>query len=200
MAEPGLHVRGVLALAAASASLALASCASDESAGAAASASTRTPPAPRLGRAVTPADAARLDPQVFARDGRGLPPGSGTAAIGKPLYDARCASCHGPGGAGGNSGTLARRKPLAELPGHDRSIGEYWPYAPTVFDYVKRAMPLDAPGSLSDDECYAITAYLLHANGLIGEHEAIDAERLPRVRMPNRDGFVRQPAPPITGP
>ena len=149
------------------------------------------PTAPRLGKPLAPADAARLDPIVFAASGRGLPPGSGTAALGKPLYDARCASCHGAGDAGGNSGTLARRKPLAELPGHDRSIGEYWPYAPTVFDYIRRAMPLDAPGSLSDDECYALTAYLLHANGLIEEQDVMDAQSLPKVKLPNRAGFRR---------
>jgi cytochrome c len=128
-------------------------------------------------------------------DGQGLPPGSGGAALGKPIYVERCASCHGETGEGpkyerlvGGYGTLATDKPI-------RSIGRFWQYATTLWSYIRRAQPFDEPGSLTADQVYAVTAYLLHLNGIIGEQEVMDAKSLPLVQMPNRDGFVPDPRP-----
>lgn len=145
-------------------------------------------PSPRLGRALSHAEAARWDSSVFP-DGRGLPPGRGNAVEGAPLFAARCAACHGAGGRGATAEELAGGTGALNSAAPDKTIGLYWPYATTIFDFTRRAMPMNAPGSLSADEVYALTAYLLFANGIIGERTEIDAETLPRVRMPNRDGF-----------
>jgi cytochrome c len=132
-------------------------------------------------------------------DGTGLPPGSGTVAQGREVYNQRCASCHaedlnGPMGAlAGGMGTLKSDKPL-------RTVGSYWPYASTLWDYVRRAMPFDAPRSLSDDEVYAVSAYVLFRNGIIGENETMDAKTLAQVKMPNRDGFYPDPRPDVFNP
>jgi cytochrome c len=130
-------------------------------------------------------------------DGTGLPPGSGTAALGKPIYAERCASCHGPNGADGKydrlvggRGTLTTAKPVL-------TIGSFWPYAPTLWSYINRAKPVDEPGSLTSEQVYAVTAYLLFLNGIIGEHDVMDARTLREVRMPNRDGFVSDPRPDV---
>jgi cytochrome c len=150
---------------------------------------------PNLGRHATPAEIAAWDITI-APDGQGLPPGSGTAGAGAPIYAARCQSCHGERGGGqpndrlvGGQGTLAGPAPV-------RTIGSFWPYATTVFDYVRRAMPYQQPHSLTNDEVYALTAYLLHLNGVIAEGEAMNAQTLPRVRMPNRDNFILAYPPP----
>jgi cytochrome c len=148
------------------------------------------PEGPRLGQPLEPTAIATLDITVFP-DGTGLPPGQGTAVEGKAIYDARCAACHGPNGSGGSAEELAGgRNPLTHAE-PDKTIGTYWPYASTVFDFIRRSMPLDAPRSLSNDETYAVTAYLLHANGIIGERDRLDAATLPKIRMPNAAGFVR---------
>lgn len=147
------------------------------------------PEGPRLGRPATPEEIAAQDINVFP-DGTGLPPGKGMAAEGQPVYEARCASCHGPKGMGGSAGELAGGSPLTG-PHPDRTIGIYWPYATTIFDFVRRSMPLNAPRSLTDDQVYAVTAYLLHINGIIGERVEMNAKTLPEVKMPNREGFVR---------
>jgi cytochrome c5 len=133
-------------------------------------------------------------------DGRGLPPGKGSYETGKALYTAKCAACHGPDLAGigavggdkliGGRGSLASGKPV-------KTIESYWPYATTVFDFVKRAMPFDAPGSLGNDEVYAITAYVLGEANVIGKDQVIDAVTLPKVQMPNRDGFIADPRPDV---
>lgn len=133
-------------------------------------------------------------------DGRGLPAGKGDYEAGKALYAAKCAACHGADLAGigevggdkliGGRGSLASGKPV-------KTIESYWPYATTVFDYVKRAMPFNAPGSLSDDEVYSITAYVLAEANLIGKDEVMSATTLPKVQMPNRDGFVPDPRPDV---
>jgi S-disulfanyl-L-cysteine oxidoreductase SoxD len=128
-------------------------------------------------------------------DGRGLPEGSGTAREGAPLYAALCAACHGARSEGGIGGAVAGRIPGDAFDFGDgmegpRTIGSYWPYATTVFDYVRRSMPWDRPGSLSDEEVYRITAYLLFLNEIIGEDEVMDRETLPAVGMPARDRFV----------
>jgi S-disulfanyl-L-cysteine oxidoreductase SoxD len=130
-------------------------------------------------------------------DGTGLPLGSGTAAQGKPIYTERCAACHGPSGADGKYdplvggwGTLTTDKPIL-------TIGSFWPYAPTLWSYIRRAQPVDEPGSLTPEQVYAVTAYLLYLNGIIGEHDVMDARTLPQVRMPNREGFVTDPRPDV---
>lgn len=144
---------------------------------------------PRLGQPLEPAAVAALNITVFP-DGTGLPPGQGTAAEGKAVYEAKCAACHGPNGSGGSAEELAGgRNPLSSAE-PDKTIGTYWPYASTVFDFIRRSMPLDAPRSLSADETYAVTAYLLHANGIVGERDPINASTLPKIRMPNAAGFV----------
>jgi S-disulfanyl-L-cysteine oxidoreductase SoxD len=133
-------------------------------------------------------------------DGRGLPPGSGTHEQGKEVYMAQCAGCHGEQLEGiaelggdkliGGRGSLASGSPI-------KTVESYWPYAPTVFDYIKRAMPLPAPGSLSDDEVYALTAFILAEADIIDRDETMDAQTLPEVEMPNRGGFVPDPRPDV---
>jgi len=144
---------------------------------------------PNLGREVKPAEIAAWDISI-PPDGSGLPAGSGTATAGEAVYNAQCASCHGVKGVGGPAdplaggiGTLASQKPV-------KTIGSYWPYATTLFDYVRRAMPFNAPQSLSNAEVYAVSAYLLSLNGIIDPAARMDAKTLPQVKMPNRDGFV----------
>ena len=151
---------------------------------------------PNLGVPATPEQIAGWDLSIEP-DGTGLPPGSGDAQAGEAVYRAKCLACHGAEGAGqpndrlaGGHGTLTDAAPV-------RTIGSYWPYATTVFDYVRRAMPYTMPQSLTNDEVYAVTAYLLHLNGIIGERDVMNAATLPAVRMPNRDNFVvAYPAPP----
>ncbi|MBS1212437.1 MAG: uncharacterized protein H6R26_1053 [Proteobacteria bacterium] len=149
---------------------------------------------PKLGLPATPAEVAAWSMNVFP-DGRGLPAGSGTAIEGKLVYDGRCASCHGPAGTGGSAEELAGAQHGLTGPSPDKTVGTYWPYATTIFDFVRRSMPLDAPGSLSNDQIYAVTAYLLNINGIIDERAEISAATLPQVKMPNRDGFVSIDAP-----
>jgi mono/diheme cytochrome c family protein len=144
---------------------------------------------PNLGREATPAEIAGWDISI-PPDGKGLPRGGGTAATGAAVYAAKCQSCHGEKGAGqpndrlvGGQGTLAGPTPV-------RTVGSYWPYATTVFDYVRRSMPYQEPQSLTNDEVYGLTAYLLHLNGIIAESAVMNAQTLPHVRMPNRDNFI----------
>lgn len=124
-------------------------------------------------------------------DGAGLPPGRGTVAAGEQVFKAKCAACHGPTGTEGPRDKLVGEK----LP--VKTIGSFWPYATTVFDYIRRAQPFDKPGSLTDDEVYAVTAWLLFRNQIIAADQVIDATTLPQVRMPNRDGFVPDPRPAV---
>ncbi|WP_295637545.1 cytochrome c [uncultured Methylibium sp.] len=144
---------------------------------------------PRLGRPVSPEQAATWDRSVFP-DGRGLPAGRGSAVEGGPLFDRHCAACHGAGARGASAEELAGGSEPLTSATPDKTIGLYWPYATTIFDFTRRAKPMGAPGSLSADEVYALTAWLLFANGVIGERDEMNASTLPRVRMPNRDGFV----------
>jgi cytochrome c len=149
-----------------------------------------------VGRAPKSDDLKAIDIDVTP-DGAGLPPGSGTAAAGKDVYTRRCETCHGPTGkegpqdvlVGGN-GSLATAKP-------QKTIGSYWPYATTLWDYIRRAMPFDHPGTLTADEIYGTTAYLLFLNGIVGEHDIVDQSTLPKVQMPNRNGFTADPRPDI---
>lgn len=147
------------------------------------------PEGPGLGQPATAQELASDAIDVFP-DGSGLPAGRGNAGEGKPLYDAQCAGCHGMKGSGGSGGELAGNSAL-NGPHPDQTVGNYWPYATTIFDYIRRAMPQHAPRSLSDDQVYAVTAYLLHLNGIISEQADMNARTLPEVRMPNREGFVR---------
>src|SRR6266404_4281371 len=147
--------------------------------------------APRFGQPITSADLAPWDISI-APDGVGLPPGSGTPAQGATVYAERgCALCHGEKGSGGPSGALVGGGPLNST---DRDpaklIGNYWPYATTIFDYTRRAMPWQQPKTLTDNEVYALTAYILALNKIIGENDVMNAETLPNVKMPNRDGFI----------
>jgi S-disulfanyl-L-cysteine oxidoreductase SoxD len=147
--------------------------------------------APRYGQPITPADLAAWDISI-APDGVGLPPGSGTPAQGATVYAERgCALCHGDKGSGGPSGPLVGGGPLNST---DRDpvklIGNYWPYATTIFDFTRRAMPWQQPKTLTDNEVYVLTAYILALNKIIGENEVMNAETLPKVKMPNRDGFI----------
>jgi S-disulfanyl-L-cysteine oxidoreductase SoxD len=122
-------------------------------------------------------------------DGEGLPPGRGTVVAGEQVYKAKCIACHGPTGTEGPMDKLVgERLPV-------KTIGSFWPYATTVFDYIRRAQPFDKPGSLTDEEVYALTAWLLFRNNIISADQVIDADTLPKVRMPNRDGFVPDPRP-----
>lgn len=149
--------------------------------------------APGLGVAVDGQAALLADPTVFA-DGTGLPPGAGSAVQGAALYAQHCARCHGERGGGGVGGPLAGApQAWRDDPHPAKTIGQFWPHATTVFDYVRRAMPMDRPGSLAASEVYALTAYLLHLNGVWDARQPLDATTLPQVRMPNRDGFVVAP-------
>jgi cytochrome c len=131
----------------------------------------------------------------YPADGRGLPPGSGNYAQGEKVYQVKCVACHGDQLQGtkvgdrltGGRGTLVNNSPTKAPV---KTVESYWPYATTIFDYVKRAMPFNAPGSLSDDETYAVVAYILGEANIIGKNEIVSASTLPQVQMPNRNGFV----------
>lgn len=152
-----------------------------------------------IGRPATPAEIAGWNIDV-GRDGSNLPEGRGTVSHGREVFNQQCATCHGDKGGGGvgdrlvgGQGTLGTAKPI-------RTVGSYWPYATTLFDYIRRAMPQNAPQSLSNDDVYAVSAYLLSLNGLIAADAALDAKSLAAIKMPNRDGFVRDPRPDVKNP
>lgn len=149
-----------------------------------------------LGRPATEAEMRPWDIDV-SPTGEGLPPGQGTVTQGAAVYAAKCAACHGPTGKEGpkdrlvgGRNTLATDKPI-------RTIGSYWPYPTTLYDYIYRAMPFNAPQSLSPDEVYSVIAWLLQQNEIITEDQVIDAQTLPQITMPNRDGFVPDPRPDV---
>ncbi len=150
-----------------------------------------------LGRAATAADIA-AHAGLVGPSGAGLPAGRGTAMQGRKLYAERCASCHGPKGEGagnypaliGGRGTLGSTHPLL-------TVGSYWPFASTVWDYVNRAMPYTTPGTLQPDEVYSLTAYLLAMNRIIPEEFELNERNLAQVKMPNRNGFVADPRPDV---
>ena len=143
---------------------------------------------PNLGQPITPSDLAPWDISVMP-DGTGLPPGSGTAVQGAPIFAQKCAACHGENGKGGEATMVTAGPPRATLDG-GKTIANFWPYATTIFDFIRRAMPANAPKSLTDQEVYALTAYLLSLNKLIGETDVIDAKTLPAVKMPNVNNFI----------
>lgn len=162
----------------------------------AASAAAAEPPRFGLGSTATPEQLAAEDIDVRA-DGAGLPPGQGSVEQGAALFAGACASCHGERGEKavisalqltGGRGTLAS-------PAAVQTVGSYWPYATTLFDYVRRAMPFEAPQSLTPDQVYAVTAYVLRLNGIVPDGSVLDAGTLPKVQMPNRDGFTHVYSP-----
>jgi mono/diheme cytochrome c family protein len=145
---------------------------------------------PGLGRVATPDEIASWDISI-GPDGAGLPPGRGTPKQGETVYAEKCVACHGEKGAGKpNDQLVGGRGSLSGDQVPVKTVGSFWPFATTLFDYIRRAMPLNAPKSLSDDEVYAVSAYILRLNGIIGEADAMDAQILPQVQMPNRDGFI----------
>jgi cytochrome c len=149
-----------------------------------------TPAPPRLGRPATPEDIARIDISI-PPSGAGLPAGSGTVAQGAAVYAQKCEVCHGANGAGtpsgdrlvGGIGTLATPNPI-------KTVASYWPYATTLFDYIRRAMPIVAPQSLQNDEVYAVVAYILSIDNIVPKDAVLNAQSLPNVQMPNKSGFV----------
>ena len=144
---------------------------------------------PKLGKPITEADLAPWDISIMP-DGAGLPAGAGTPAQGAKLYAERCSACHGDNGKGSEHGAALVGGPARASLDGGKTIKNYWPYATTIFDFVRRAMPYNAPHSLKDDEVYALTAYLLSLNKIIGDNEMMNAQTLPKVKMPNRDNFI----------
>ncbi|MBO0752565.1 MAG: cytochrome c [Bradyrhizobiaceae bacterium] len=145
---------------------------------------------PRLGKPISAEDLAPWDISI-GPDGAGLPPGSGTVKQGEATFAVKCQGCHNEKGAGtpndrlvGGKGSLTGDKPAV------KTVGSYWPYATTLFDYIRRAMPLSESKSLTNDEVYGVVAYLLNLNGVIAEDATMNAQTLPKVTMPNREGFV----------
>ena len=152
-----------------------------------------------IGRPATPAEIAGWNIDID-RYGHNLPPGSGSVSHGREVFAQQCAACHGAKGEGGigeqlvgGQGTLATPKPV-------KTVGSYWPYAPTLFDYIRRAMPQNAPESLSNDDVYAVSAYILSLNGLLSADAILDARTLSEVKMPNRKMFVDDPRPDVKNP
>jgi S-disulfanyl-L-cysteine oxidoreductase SoxD len=145
-----------------------------------------------LGKPLSEADIKQWDIAVLP-DGTNLPPGSGTPAQGAKIFAEKCSACHGEAAKGGVAPyypALVGGEPLTNGIDTVKTIANYYAYATTVFDYTRRAMPYYAPRSLTDDEVYALTAYILAANKLIGDNDVMDAKTLPQVKMPNRDNFI----------
>jgi S-disulfanyl-L-cysteine oxidoreductase SoxD len=145
---------------------------------------------PHLGKPIDEAAIANWDISILP-DGTGLPKGSGTPAQGAPIFAEKCAACHGDNGKGGGAAAaLVDDRQINGISASQKTIKNFWPYATTIFDFVRRAMPFQMPHSLTDDEVYALTAYILAENKLIGANDAMNAETLPKVKMPNRDNFI----------
>jgi mono/diheme cytochrome c family protein len=152
-----------------------------------------------IGRTATDAEIAGWNIDI-GRNGENLPPGSGTVAHGKEVFAEQCSACHGEKGEGGvgerlvgGQGTIATAKPI-------KTVGSFWPYAPTLFDYIRRAMPQNAPQSLGNDDVYAVSAYILNMNGLLPPDATLDAKSLSAIKMPNREMFTGDPRPDVKSP
>jgi S-disulfanyl-L-cysteine oxidoreductase SoxD len=152
-----------------------------------------------IGHPASPAEIAGWNIDID-RDGHNLPAGSGSVSHGHEVFDQQCSACHGAKGEGGvgdklvgGQGTLATEKPV-------RTVGSYWPYATTLFDYIRRAMPQNAPQSLSNEDVYAVSAYILNMNGLLPTDAVLDAKTLSAIKMPNRGMFVGDPRPDVKNP
>jgi cytochrome c len=155
-------------------------------------------PRPKLGKPIAEADIALWNIDVRTQDGLGLPAGKGTSADGAKVFAQKCVSCHGEGAKGGpvygpmvgGIGSMTTEKRML-------TPGSMYPYAPILFDYIRRAMPMDAPQSLSNDEVYGLSAYILQLNGLIKAEDVMDAKSLPKVEMPNRNAFIPDDRPDV---
>ena len=160
----------------------------------------QAPPRLNVGRVATAEEIRKQDISV-APDGEGLPTGHGSVAQGRRIFQTLCANCHGERGQGmapypalvGGQGTLAGKNPVL-------TVGSYWPYATTVWDYIRRTMPYPKPGSLTVDETYSVTAFILFMNGIVDEKADLSERNLAKVKMPNRDGFIPDPRPDVTAP
>jgi cytochrome c len=145
--------------------------------------------AQNLGTPISEAEIAPWDISILP-DGTGLPSGSGTPADGARIFAAKCSVCHGENGKGGLAAAIAGGGPLTSGIETTKTIANFWPYATTLFDFTRRAMPWPRPRTLTNDEVYALTAYMLSLNKIVGEDAVMNAQTLPKVRMPNRDGFI----------
>jgi S-disulfanyl-L-cysteine oxidoreductase SoxD len=151
----------------------------------------------RIGHPPSPDMLKAIDIEVLP-DGRGAPPGRATATTGQMVYTNRCATCHGPSGREGPQDVLVGGDGTLKAPARPlKTVGSYWPYATTLWDYIRRSMPFDHPGTLTADEVYAATAYVLYINGIIGADDVLDQTTLPQIKMPNRDGFVPDSRPDV---
>lgn len=203
-------VKSKLLLGAAAVALAIAGCASTGGGGGGMSATgiplgatgphavQALPDKPRFGRAVSEADLAAWNIDIRTPDGRGLPAGRGTVAEGQKIFQAKCVACHGEGAKGGSVygpmvGGIGSFKTNARV----LTPGSMYPYAPILFDYIRRAMPMDSPQTLTTNEVYALSAYLLNLNGLIPATTVMDQNTLAKVQMPNRDGFITDTRPDV---
>ncbi len=152
-----------------------------------------------IGRSATPAEIAGWNIDID-RYGNNLPPGSGSVSHGREVFDQQCAVCHGAKGEGGIGDQLVGGQGTLATPNPVRTVGSYWPYAPTLFDYIRRAMPQNAPQSLSNDDVYAVSAYILNLNGLLPAEATLDAKTLSAIKMPNRNMFVGDSRPDVKNP
>jgi mono/diheme cytochrome c family protein len=150
----------------------------------------------KLGHAATPDEIAAWNIDIRS-DGEGLPAGRGSVTEGRVIFAETCAACHGDKGQGGVADVLVGGRGTLDTAKPAKTIGSFWPYAPTIFDYVRRAMPFNAPQSLTSDQVYALTVYLLFLNGIVAENTTLDAASLPRIEMPNRNGFTSDPRPDV---
>src|SRR5437868_6413478 len=152
-----------------------------------------------IGRVATPAEIAGWNIDIDL-EGDNLPPGSGSVSHGREVFDQQCAACHGAKGEGGIGDRLVGGQGTLATPDPVKTVGSYWPYAPTLFDYIRRAMPQNAPESLSNDDVYAVSAYILSLNGLLPADATLDAKTLSAIKMPNRGMFVGDPRPDVKNP
>ena len=152
-----------------------------------------------IGRVATPAEIAGWNIDID-REGDNLPRGSGSVSHGREVFDQQCAACHGAKGEGGIGDRLVGGQGTLATPDPVKTVGSYWPYAPTLFDYIRRAMPQNAPESLSNDDVYAVSAYILSLNGLLPAGATLEAKTLSAIKMPNRGMFVGDPRPDVNNP
>jgi S-disulfanyl-L-cysteine oxidoreductase SoxD len=154
------------------------------------------PDKPRFGKAISEADLAAWNIDIRTPDGQGLPAGRGSVAQGRQVYTEKCVACHGADAKGGSvyGGMVGG---IGSFKGSPRVLtpGSMYPYAPILFDYIRRSMPMDRPQTMTNDEVYAVSAYLLNLNGLVPADAVMDAQSMPRVQMPNRDGFLQDDRP-----
>ena len=153
-------------------------------------------PGSGFGRTPTAEELRAIDIEVTP-DGKGLAPGASTASAGKSVYTRRCETCHGPTGKEGPQDVLVGGQGSLATSTPQKTVGSYWPYATTLWDYIRRAMPFDHPGTLTTEEIYGATAYVLYMNGIVGENDVLDQATLPEVKMPNRNGFTSDPRPDV---